>query len=279
MVKTFFFPWMGHKYREAKILFTHCKLEKIKTIVEPFCGACGFSIYGILKNITDKNMKYIFNDIDQDLVLFLNDVKKGKLKKYIKYYNDNIEMYYDDIEQWRLFKKKNNLTKYEWFLFNRVSIRGGMLVNYNLKIKRNTSHKMIYDDFVDLENIFMSDNVKITNYDYTIIMNKYKFRSDVLLYIDPPYLDSFNSKYTGYGKNDKNDKSGMITDNTGIYVYLKKFIKGCYCKVLFSINDNMLNRYLYNKFIITSTKKTYGLTFKKSNHLIIGQFEDLNYVL
>ena len=53
-----------------------------------------------------------------------------------------------------------------------------------------------------------------------------------------------------------------------------RFLKTCKCKVIMIINDNELNRFLYNGFITGNYDKMYGSTIKGckniQSHLIVS---------
>ena len=98
-------------------------------------------------------------------------------------------------------------------------------------------------------------------------MNEYKENEDAFLYLDPPYMDSFNGGYTYFHTTNYNEDFS-VKDNTEMYIYLLEFLKVCKCKILFSINNNSLTRYLYKDYI----KETYKHTYQ-SSHINI---EDLS---
>ena len=87
------------------------------------------------------------------------------------------------------------------------------------------------------------------------------------LYLDPPYMDSFNGGYTHYHTTNYNEDLS-VKDNTEMYIFLLEYLKNCKCKVLFSINDNSLTNYLYKDYI----KETYNHKYA-TTHLNIKDLE------
>ncbi len=260
----FFFPYIGNKWDESKNIYKHICLDDIETIIEPFCGSCSFSVYGFVKlGVNDK--KYILNDIDSNLINFIKDVKKGELKNYIDNCNSEAQKYYDDIKLWHIARKKKELKcGYEWFNIKRLS-RGNMLKDFSYKNKENKHKEIDYHNYKLQESFFKSENVSLENEDYLKILEKYKNDESVLLFLDPPYIDSYNALYCGF--TDTNHSYDI--DNTKMYVDIINFIKTCKCKVAMVINENALTRYLFNDYIIDSYEKVYQLTKKKSRHIIV----------
>jgi hypothetical protein len=104
---------------------------------------------------------------------------------------------------------------------------------------------------------------KISNIDFREVMNDYKNNKYAFLYLDPPYMDSFNGGYNCYNNKNYNEDLS-VKDNTEMYIFLLEYLKVCKCKVLFSINDNALTKYLYKDFI----KDTYNHKYQ-TTHLNI----------
>lgn len=270
-MRQFFFTYLGHKWNEAKELYKYCEMNEITTIIEPFCGGCGFSLYGIFKNNNDKDIKYIFNDKDTNLINFLKEIKKGKLHEFVKYYNDNIGKYYNNLTEWHNLRKKKDKSIFEWYLSKRACGRDAMLYKYDKKNVQISTIKL--EDFAELERIFMSDKIELTNFDYNEIIEKYKDDPHVLIYLDPPYFDSFNSIYDGYNKIGVDEKRQVI-DNTKMYIDILNFIKTSKCKIILSINDNAIIRHLFGEYVVHSTDKTYQVTKKKTKHLIVTKMHN-----
>ena len=91
-------------------------------------------------------------------------------------------------------------------------------------------------------------------------------------------MDSFNAGYNQYqGQSHNEDYS--IKDNTEMYLILLKLLKNAKAKILFSINDCSLTRYLYKDYIKDNYNKVYatshvvkGLKKKNTDVLIISNF-------
>ena len=105
-----------------------------------------------------------------------------------------------------------------------------------------------------------SNKTIITNEDYLHIIDIYKDNENSFLYLDPPYLDSYNSGYGTY-QNKSHDENLKIIDNTEMFFKILDILKNGKCKILFSINDCALTNYLYKDYI----KETYNHKYQHSH--------------
>ena len=105
--------WLGGKNREYKIFASYFPngLENFDYIVEPFAGSISTSL-NIFNNIKNNNLKFIFNDLDENLIIFYNFIKKqnSKFYKYIEDFEKQREIFrkkYNEIKLFQNFNKKN----------------------------------------------------------------------------------------------------------------------------------------------------------------------------
>ena len=258
MNNNFYFSYVGGKFQDTKRFFEFIKIdENIKTIVEPFCGGCGFSRYLYFKE-NYKKYKYHFNDVDTTLMRFLRDIKKHGSAKYIEYYNNNFKDASDDIDELISKEKDHTITLNEYYTLHKV--KRGLTTMKDLRTHKNTikCHKV--------DELFK--HAKISHHDYSKIFDKYLDDSTAFLFLDPPYLDSFNKGYTTY--QDSTDETNTIIDNTIVYIDILNFLKLAKCKVMLIINDNAINRHIYNNYILGTYDKIYYTHGKNSTHLIVG---------
>ena len=79
---------------------------------------------------------------------------------------------------------------------------------------KKVNKKIISENWINYLN-----NAIITNEDYKIILHKYKDNENAFLYLDPPYMDSFDAGYSSYnGKS--HDENMKIIDHTNIYILI-----------------------------------------------------------
>ena len=243
---------LGNKKNELKLLLPIIQPQiNNKTIfIEPFCGSSIVS-FNVFKKI-NKNIDFHINDLDPLRIKFYKNMTKEeerqklyKLEKEIV--EKGAEFYYSIVRG-----KDDDYLKY--VISKRIhSFRHGLYPT-NKKIIL----KEISENWINFFNV-----AKITNNDFREVMNEYKENEDAFLYLDPPYVDSYNGGYSSHQT--KNYNSDLtVKDNTEMYIFLLEFLKVCKCKILLSINNNSLTRYLYKDYIKDNYKHIYQTT-----HLIL----------
>ncbi len=240
---------LGNKTQDSKYIEKYLPFN-IKTIVEPFAGS--FAISRLYYDSSKYNV--VINDNDEELIYIINHLKpyikiQKQINKYITSYSPNLKSLKNYVE-------KLNINP----LFKNIII-GTHVIKGFVKIKNPNE---TYDDLINYVK-----NIEVHNKDYEIIMNKYKNNKNTFIFCDPPYFDSDNSNYQNY-KNKTINK--IIKDNTGMYVYLHKYIQICKCKIMIVVNDNELMRFLFDGFIKDTYEKIYQISKKKTMHLIITNY-------
>ena len=265
---------MGNKTTELKLLLPiiEPQITNKTTFVEPFCGSCVVS-HAIYKN--HENINFHVDDIDENRIQFYINMKDEEERTKLYKLEESIVNL--GSEEYNKIIKKNEpkamMTEYIPYIISRRinAFRYGLYPTTKKIILKEISESWI--------NFFKKS--KITNNDFKEVMNEYKDNKDAFLYLDPPYMDSFNSCYNCYNTKNYNDDLS-IKDNTEMYIYLLEFLEVCKCKVLFSINNCALTKYIYRDFIKETYNKIYQITHinttsttnkkKHTNVLIISNF-------
>jgi site-specific DNA-adenine methylase len=267
-LKNIFVICLGNKTNDIKYFKQYLPLD-VERVVEPFAGS-----FAVIRNIyyEDKYIKHI-NDNNIDLINIYNNLDefKTELAQVIKHVNDNN------------LKSNKNIRNY---IYNNPSGLGTSLNGYKHKdyllkctVKRgiNTCSRTNIDkiDFTNLK-LFLSKCI-ITSDDYIKILNQYNDEK-TFVFIDPPYLASFNCYYKmgqdcdlRHNPSGCDDKSKII-DNTAMYIKIRRYMERSKCKVMLIINSNYINRHIYKKFIVGSYERIYQLTKKKEVLLICCNF-------
>jgi hypothetical protein len=247
---------MGNKRNELKLLLPiiEPQITTATIFVEPFCGSSTVS-FNVFKKI-NKNIKFHINDLDHLRIKFYKNMtieeERNKLYKLEKEILEKGSDFY-----YTIVKGEDDYLKY--IISKRIyQFRSGLYP---------TNKKIILHEITDNWKEFLNKSV-ITNEDYTDIFNKYKDNEHAFLYLDPPYLDSYNAGYGTY-QNKTHDEDFKIIDNTEMYIKFLDILKNGKCKILFSINDCALTKYLYKDYI----KETYNHRYKLS-HTNIKNFNE-----
>lgn len=255
----FYFPYVGNKRQEFIKIFETLKPllddDKIKTIVEPYCGSSSLSYF--ISVHYPKKYKYILNDNSKMLIDLYNtskDIKKTedlekKINEILKKIENN-KTFYNNI------CKNDNLLE-KWFVKNKVyNIRPGLY--------RDTyKYKEIKLKDYPIYKFCNSENVEFYNQEGVSIIEKYKNNSECLLLLDPPYMLSCNAYY---------DNVLTSTDNN-IYEYIfRNDIKKYKSPMIFILNLNWIVKLLFRDYNIIEYNKKYEITKKHVSHGIITNF-------
>ena len=198
----------------------------------------------------NKNIDFHINDLDPLRIQFYKNMTKEKERqKLYKLEKEIVEkgpdFYYS------IVKGKEDDYYLKYVISKRIhSFRHGLYP---------TNKNIILHEISDNWKDFFNKTV-ITNQDYLQIFDKYKDNENAFLYLDPPYMDSFNAGYGTYQHKTYNEDLKII-DNTEMYIKFLEILKNGKCKILFSINDCALTNYLYKDFI----KETYKHIYQSSN--------------
>lgn len=263
-------PYTGSKRLDMKFFVDYLPLpESIDMIIEPFGGSGYTSLYYYSKI---KEIKCHINDVDKMLITCFEQLKHDgervitKLNKMITGFDKDIYKTYVDEFKNKTFKEKNTASLY--LFINKVHGPRKFL------FPTTTTTKEV--NITKFEPYFKwLKNTKFTLNDYTILFDKYKDKKNCFVFLDPPYLSSFNAYYDGYAGYDCRDKDDkLISDNTKLFIDILDFIKVCKCKCMLIINKNAITEHLYKKYIVGEYDKMYQLTKKKTKHLIVCNYKN-----
>jgi site-specific DNA-adenine methylase len=262
----FYTSYIGGKSSEIKYfkedLYSLIDSGKITRIIEPFCGSCAVSYHLFEKYGSDK-LEFHLNDIDSDLMRLLQEVKEKGSKHIIEWVNEQCK----DLTRER-FKEIISGSDVNSYVFKRKvhGLRYGMFPASNRK----------YGDYDPkryelLDKFFMSPNTHLYEGDYADIFERFKNDDKALIFIDPPYLDSFNAYYYSHKGKATEGNDNEIKDMTKVYADIVNLLK-CPCKVLSVQNANGLLRHLYKDYIKLEYDKLYNFTRKRTKHMIISNY-------
>lgn len=217
--------------------------ETYNTYIEPFGGSYGVGLHMDyippveIYNDLDNNV-YSLYKVLQDKELFGEFQRLCELSPYSETMN----------REYALSLKNDELTRldraYRFYYVNRTSFNGNGGFKMNCVIRRKTS-KSVSDFLSSVERLDeLHDrlvNVLVCNRDGIELISKYKNKDNVLIYCDPPYVQSTRTSNRRYDIDMEDDTQDR---------FLEVCI-GCKCKMLISGYDNkkynMLLENGYNK--------------------------------
>lgn len=216
----------------------------------------------------NNKIKCHVNDIDHELINFFNTLKTHT-NKVINDFNNllsfkNEKEYYKIIDLYKS-KKGNKIERAVLFLFNN-KVRGVREGLFPIGKKQNKikmeDHKIFFE---------WIQKTTFTNYDYEIILRKYKNNKNVFMFLDPPYFSSFNSYYIGFNVK-TTTKDNTIIDNTKMLIDIYDYMETSKSYNMLIINKNAITSHIYKKFIVDEYDKIYQMSKKKTIHLIVCNY-------
>ena len=261
--------WSGGKSDEIK-LFEKYIPANYDTYLEPFIG--GGSLYFYLSP-----KKSVISDVHTELIDLYSCIGEGKAKDIYDFMATNPndeETYYKIRDKMEIKEKLDNAKR---FYYQRKTCFRGMS-RYNKSGKFNIPFgKYTTINYSDLQNNdyeTLLSRTEILNKGFEHVFENYN-SADNFMFLDPPYLSSFNAYYDGYVGYDCPDKDDkIISDNTKLFIDILDFIKVCKCKCMLIINKNAITSYLYKDFVVGEYDKMYQLTKKKTKHLIVCNYKN-----
>ena len=261
----FILNYNGNKYRETKKYLTEEIINyDFDYIAEPFGGIFGFSRYYYLLKKDNKKLKLLINDIDTDLYLFYNSLKKDFNKTL-----DNIENEFNKIIKDENITEDHQLTiflkKKESYIYNIIKLIGLSVCNCFSISKFRTKLKNFKNKETEYKNLFK----KCTFYNMTSLqfVDKIKHKKKLLIYFDPPYFNSHNLNYHNEFKNKD------YHDGTSIYIEILNIMKDKNINSIFVLNKIDIINYLFKDFFLKEYTGTYQNNGKnKKWHIIYNNF-------
>jgi site-specific DNA-adenine methylase len=257
MSSQFIINYYGTKYKESKEL-NGFDFSKYLTIIEPFGGSFGFSRY--LYEIRElKHLKFIIYDNDEELINFYNHIKililNGEIYDFINEYNNTIEILKNEYSLYKLtglekdkkLIQKKPIKEYLKILENK-NLRFMLMKNIDSNQMSSANYKKnikFLDMFLNTEFIFNNFNKdELIKYD----------KNTTLIYLDPPYLLSFNDSYKDY--------SGIDFFFEDIEYTIKNY------NTIFIHVYNFLIHRIFLKYEKLRYTKRYGISKKINEHVI-----------
>lgn len=234
----------GSKTNDIKYFSEYLPLD-VKNVVEPFGGS-----FAVIRDVYyDKKYNKYVNDSDKSLFYIYKHPEE--LKKGFEVWNKINDMNKNAKEKKEIFER-TRLNKYiKKIIINNSIVKGTITNSKNLESA---------DDDIK----FMK-TIKFSNEDAFTFMNKFLYKKNTFIFLDPPYLFSNNETYSPQKENN---------DNTGFYEKFYNILndKKVKAKIMLIINDLKILRWIYKDFIVGDYEKVYQVSKKKTRHLIITNY-------
>ena len=262
MVKnSFIFSYVGNKRNEIPEIYKHLNFDKIDTIIETNCGSSAMSYYISLQR--PKEFKYILNDNDPKLINIYNilkdEEKTNELNTEVNKIIDEFNLLEDDETRKQYWKTSiiNNLDNINIYVFfKKYSVLQRLCPQFArcIEIKRYNVNDCGIVKFLREENVTIVQGNDID------IIEQYKNNKNVLMLVDPPYLQSCNAFYKNKDMN--------------IYEFLNKNqIKKIKCKIYLILEKNWIIDLLFDSkkaYLLLTTDKCYSISKKKTTHVLLS---------
>lgn len=234
----FIICYTGNKYIESHLL-NYDDFKNYEVIHELYGGSFGFSRWLYFEDIKrDIKREYVIYDNDELLINFYNYIKGLSKEELQEFYNK-----YNDIQ--KIYKEKKHLTLNDLIKTENKYLNYMIFMNnFNSRFKRAIIKK--FDE--DYYNMF-----KQCKFIYKSTTDELDIKDGELIYLDPPYKNSYNDAYSN---NDEN------------YIEIICNIYKKYNHVLFiHIHEYCINE-LLKEYLFKQEKKMYQTTKKYRIHNI-----------
>ncbi len=234
-----FVKWAGGK-RQLMNRLNLVLPETYNTLIEPFVGGGSFFI-------EQKNNSNIINDINNELMVTYEVIKREREREFSKLLNEhqknNSQEYFLKIRSLDPKTLSNEEIAARFIYLNKAGFNGMYRVNksgyFNVPFGKKEKLKIYDKDNIRNLSSFLK-TTKIFSEDYKKIIKMAK--SNDLIFVDPPYDKINPNTFTSYDKNDFGEKEQIELSEE-----LKKIDKKGVKFILTNHNTKLIN-YLYKDF-------------------------------
>ena len=249
-----FIKWVGGKSKIINRILPKFKPTNNNiTYVEPFLGS-GAVLISFLE--TQPNLKScVCSDINKQLIITFNVIKNkpnrliNTIKRLINEYNksnDKEEYYYKIRDKYNTEKLTHSLTAALFIFLNKTCFRGLYRINknglFNVPYGNYKKPSFIDDDYIKhLSTLFNKYNVNFVCDSYINVLNSLNENDEYIIYLDPPYLNTFDS----YTENKFNSEEFYNVIKSKININ-KQFIVSNSLDFLNKYNDLLPNNEMFD---------------------------------
>lgn len=241
----FFFGYPGNKRNEIKHIFDTINNYDVEYIVEPFCGTSAFSYHMSLKH--PGRYTYVLNDNNAVLIELYKIMTDDKKR-------DEFEIKINDICS---IMDKPIYTKLDIKTLEGFYIKSKIYNIHPSIYRQDYKYKYLKINEAPIYNFLKNEKIIFTCDSGLNIYNEYK-NKNALIFIDPPYIASCNTRYSNPDLN--------------IYEYLcNNNICNENAEIILCLEDIWLIRLLFKDYTFITYDKKYGNgARKKTTHTVIN---------
>ena len=254
----FYFSYHGNKRNELTEIKDMFDITKYDTIVEPFGGSLVFSryIYSI-----DPNKKFHCSDNNNELVTFCNNFHKHddsiikRATNVIKKINNKKDKYYEYMKN----VPETQVVTYKWIVYY-------LLYNTYYNYQRGRFGTRDVPKFLGiskcksvLNDFFRNNPYKLS--DYKTSIEQFKDDKNALIFLDPPYINSYNMCY----------KKPEVD-----WEYLYNFFETCKCHFIMIVNNDFFMRIAFKKYFVKEYSKRYEQKKRSVMHCVFSNIPKCN---
>lgn len=241
---------IGSKDNDLKY-FEHLLPTNINRIVEPFGGS-----YAVTRLFYENyDIEKIINDNDD--VLYETYTNPKEFIRLLKVWNK----IYD-----KCFIEEKNYSDGKCILKKWKKTKGNEKIKYHIYLTLKSSghvKKKIFTKKEEKEYLESLTKIDFKNDDYKKLLKKYQKNKNTFIFLDPPYINSYNEDY-------KNLKENPMLIIEYIYIYIND--PKTKAKVMLIINETPQIKKLFKNQIKDKYEKIYQLKKKRENLLIITNY-------
>jgi site-specific DNA-adenine methylase len=262
----FYFSYLGNKRTELKHIDNVVDWDDFDTIVEPFAGSAALTLEIHSRGL---GKTHAVNDVDPNLIGMFRFIKEHTSQPLYDYCRTRLTP--EEFTRHHKLKPGPDLTVFEYFYRQRV--RGAFQRVHKVPEKWPTldrGHKQISTDAC-------FTTASITNTDWRTCVDAHKDNPRALIFLDPPYFNSFNQSY--YGMDGvKVAPDGTILDGTALFLEMLEYLKTAAATIVVITNSCAIIDYIFAPYIRLRYGKKYssGVTLhngdyvnKSTNHILL----------
>lgn len=243
----FYFQWLGNKRRELEHVDEVVDWGQFDTVVEPFAGSAALTLELHARGL---GKRHVINDTDPNLVGLLRYIAGNTSEPLYDYCRERLTP-----EEFKRHHANKTPDVFEYFY--RQSVRGDYARTCKAPSKWPTltrGPRQISADACFAE-------ATITNEDWRSTVDRYKDDPRAIIFLDPPYFNSFNQEYYGLDRV-KTHPDGRIIDGTALFLEMLDYLRTAAATIVVITNSCAIIDYIFAGFIRKRYVKAYSRCVK-----------------